>query len=153
MSTPKIAFHSGLCCGIKIIHGLGEYPEAMAHELVSTVGGTIHDNADQYGHDVSSTKNFFTSAAPEETYIDRIDRYIKFIDAVRPNGIIEIALAEELNAAVDCADIQQVTVWEPLLLPRGFEQVTSCYNSNSGNHVFVFHRKTDKVSEHEQQSS
>jgi hypothetical protein len=150
MSTPKIAFHGGKCCGIKIIHSLGENPDAPAEELVNSSGSAAANDADQYGHEVSSAKNFYYQAAPEEKYIERVDRYIKYLDAVRPNGIIEITLAQ--GSPCDCGgcaepcppDENQVSVWEPLLLPRGFEQVTSCYNSNSGNRVFVFHRKTDK---------
>lgn len=113
MNTPMIAFHGGKCCGIKIIHSIGEYPEAKAEELTKDKANPVADDADQYGHEVSSSKNFYNQAAPEETYLERVDRYIKFIDAVRPHGIIEIVLAQEINDDVtdeDYLDMKQVSV-------------------------------------------
>lgn len=133
---PKIAFHGGLCCGIKTIHRMGYNPKAVVMALEPS---DVPDY-DQYGHDFNTEVNIFCNDAPEETAEERVDRYLKFLDAVRPYGIIEIILADDPNDEDD----QQRLLWEPVLLERRFVMVTDCYNSNSGNRVYVYHRKTDK---------
>lgn len=139
---PRIAFHGGHCCGIKIIHCLGGYPDKLAPPLVGKQSG-VDLEADQYGRTVSSDWNVFPGGAPEETYAERVQRYIKWLDSPtgRPNGIIEITLAQDIDA--EYPDPDQLPRWTPLLLDWGFKEVTSCYNSNSGSRVHVFHRTTD----------
>lgn len=136
----KITFHGGECCGIRHISGFGTEPNAKlsALEAIKYPGDRVAE-ADTYGLPVSSCFNVYTLDAPEETYVERLDRYLKFLDEFRPQGITEVTLAD------DGTDYDnQLPEWEPLLLERGFVPVTNCYNSNSGNRVYVYHRKTDK---------
>lgn len=130
----KLVFHGGKCCGIKTIHSLGNSPTAILGEIAAKQ----IDNSDCYGHTVSSDKPFFHEAAPVETYLERLDRYIAYCDKRRPHGMIEITLAKNSYETP-----KQTEVWPPLLAERGFKLVNSCQNSNSGNRCFVFYRNSD----------
>lgn len=143
--TPKIAFHGGECCGIKIIHSLGDNPDLIAEGIDEESRSEKEANPDQYGRSVSSSLNMYNYDAPEETVLARIDRYIGFIRAERPQGIVEIVLAQsEPDEDGDCCP-DQVNVWHDILVGgRGFREVTSCHNSNSGNRVHVYHLVMDK---------
>jgi hypothetical protein len=141
----KIAFHGGKCCGIKTIHGLGSKPDDLLTELTNKAPITAAaENPDQFGMNVSSETNFFYGDAPAETFIQRLDRYIEYLDKKRPNGVIEIALCDYSHYGEDSKLYNQVVPWEPLLLERGFKLVTDCFNSNSKNRIFIYHRKTDQ---------
>jgi hypothetical protein len=139
-----LGFHGGKCCGIKVIHGMGAYPEGVVYSdgtvgmLVSALDEIGANNADAHGSIVSSKDRFFHEAAPSETSLARLDRYIEYCDRRRPNGIIEITLA-----SARWETPKQTDVWPPFLEERGFKLVNSCQNSNSGNRVFVYHRNTD----------
>lgn len=138
--TPKIAFHGGQCCGIKTIHGLGYSTKTLAEALGYDDERDNRDqNADQYGGHVSSKFNFFNGDAPSEPYPERIKRYVSYLDMVRPNGIIEIVLADSPDEELD-----QMEIWGPTVRELGFVEVANCYNSNSGNRIYIFHRKTDQ---------
>jgi hypothetical protein len=145
--SPVIAFHGGECCGVKTIHRLGDDPDDTADEL--TYDPNQEEGLDRCGEHVSSSMNMYYIQAPEETYLERVDRYIKWLDAVRPAGIIEIILADDPECCKDhdlsdCGD-HQVRHWEALLLERGFVCVSNCANSNSGNRIYVYHRCKDTV--------
>ena len=125
-----LGFHGGLCCGIKVIHGLSYYPNSNLPAL----DAIEEDNKDAYGLHVSSSERFFHEAAPVETYTERLDRYIDYCQRRRPKGIIEITLATDPDGNYG------QEVWFPLLRSRGFKRVNKCLNSNSGNLVHVFHK-------------
>lgn len=131
----RLVFHGGKCCGIKTIYDMGSNPQ----KNVLPVYKKNRLDDDINGSHVSSDTDFFTDEAPRETHLQRLDRLIAFCDKYRPNGIIEITLAESQHYFVD-----QFNPWKHLLYRRRFKRVTSCYNSNSGNRVHVFHRTTDK---------
>jgi hypothetical protein len=141
----RISFHGGLCCGIKHIHEVGCNPNGkIGPKPARKFEGPdfTHDkqmNPDQWGINVSSADNAFYGEAPKETYLERLDRYLKFLDGWRPSGIVEIVLSDGDD---DCYN--QVKAWEELLLERGFKAVNSCKNSNSGNTIWVYHRNTEK---------
>lgn len=133
----KIAFHGGKCCGIKTIHGMGYHPNSVMHNRLKK---KPLRNTDAHGGTVRSDYNFFNEYAPgTDTYLERLDRYLEFLDRVRPYGIVEITLASSYYDHCN-----QNIQWGPLLRKRGFRKVTDCHNSNSGNRVFVYHRKKDK---------
>lgn len=140
---PQIAFHAGKCCGIKTIYCLGYNPEAKCREIQKVARSESVQNADQYGHDVSSAFNFYNGDAPIETVEERIRRYVKYLDAVRPHGIIEIALTD-YGSHGEGNEFDQIEAFGDLLKELGFKQVNDCHNSNSGNRIFIFHRNTDK---------
>lgn len=130
-----LVFHGGECCGIKHIYGMGCHPGAI-HDKHDPNEHEAHDDEDQCGERVNSRLSFFNEDAPEETYVERLDRLIAFCRSERPQGIIEITLAvsPDLDRYYD-----QVTAWQPYLEARGFREVNSCMNSNSDNRVYVFH--------------
>ena len=125
----QLGFHGGKCCGIKVIHGLMDDPDDTT-EALSKISDS---DKDSMGMDVNSKERFFTDAAPEETYLKRLDRYIEYMRKRRPSHIIEITLAP-FNPY--CSQ----KAWIPLLRRRGFRCVTKAKNSNSGNEVWVFHK-------------
>lgn len=124
----ELVFHGGKCCGIKTIYGFHERPSDLAPEKDKK---TFLNN-DQHGHNVSTDKTFFTDAAPEETYSNRLDRYIEFCRKYRPQGIIEVTLADGFH-------IKQTSVWGKQLTRHGFKVVSQAKNSNTGNTVSVWH--------------
>jgi hypothetical protein len=119
-----VYLHGGKCCGIKHIFGLGHSPNyTLPRKAPSKV---LKNEASCY---FNSTKNFFWRAAPAETYLQRLDRILSFLDEVRPQGVCEIVLAAT-----------QLLPWQQILLDRGFVRVTECKNSNSGGKIYIFHR-------------
>ena len=139
MAQLKCVYHGGKCCGIKTIYGFGYGDNAKKHmedSLYETGDGTPEDY-DKSGDEVSSDLPFFTEEAPEESTLDRLDRYLSFIEKWRPSGIVEITLAETMSN-VD-SYWNQVRIWEKDLLDRGFKEVNKHKNSNSGNIVHVYH--------------
>lgn len=133
-----LVFHGGKCCGIKTIFGF-QMPPGYAIEALKKKG---IDNSDTFGNHVGSNKRFFHEAAPEETYLQRLDRYLEYCDRRRPQGIIEVVLAQK-TATHGWMD--QPAMWEKHLLERGFQIVNSCLNSNSHNRIFVYHRNSGEV--------
>lgn len=144
MPEPKIAFHAGKCCGIKTIHSLGSDPTALCPEIVAVTRAANSQNADQYGYDINSSFNFFNGNAPAESVEDRIRRYVAFLDTWRPNGIVEIALTDYEGSQGEGNEDDQIAAFGDLLKELGFREVNNCYNSNSGNRIYIFHRNTDK---------
>lgn len=125
-----LAFHGGLCCGIKTIYGFGFVPQMSLPALSEKA----LDDSDVFGSTVKSNQRFFHEAAPAETCLQRLDRYIAYVKLRRPRHIIEVTLATtEPNSGGQF-------VWFPLLRRRGFKRVTMNKNSNSGNYVHIFHK-------------
>lgn len=132
----KMVFHGGKCCGVKTIHGLGVSPSSSCDELPKVT----QPDTDRFGGDVSSDKRFFADAAPEESCLKRLDRYIEYARTYRPQGILEITTAQGR-----CYN--QTKVWSKHLLDRGFKAVTEAPNSNSGNTVTIWHKVYDVPAE------
>lgn len=122
----RLAFHGGMCCGIKTIYEMG-HPDRMDSPLEKCVDVTSHDI--RYNQTTTQTR-FYPDAAPAERNRDRLDRYIDFCKKKRPAHMIEITLS---------SDFGQVRVWGPILEERGFKKVTEFVNSNSGAKVSVWH--------------
>lgn len=121
----RLVAHGGLCCGVKTIYGFTCSPESKLAALQACPA----DNRDTYGNYVHSNDRFFNDAAPEETYLERLDRYLAFLEKKRPKGLVEVTLTTS-----------QLCVWGNLLRKRGFKKVTTFVNSNSGNTVVVLHK-------------
>lgn len=144
----KISFHGGLCCGIKHIHGLGEYPNATLSEKDAReyegpdFSHDKQENPDQWGLNVNSEVNAHYPEAPKEKVIERFDRYLKFLQGWRPGGIVEVVLSNGGNGGEE-----QIEPWEPLLFERGFKLVNSCKNSNTSNTIFVYHLNMEEEEE------
>ena len=130
----KIANHGGKCCGIKIIHGFDGTPSCG--EAATKKKNRIEN--DQLGMNVSSVTNFFSDAAPAETILKRLDRYIAFIRQGRPKGLIEVTLAS-CPIYYGYTVSKQDATWGGILEERGFKRVAYFKNSNSGNFVSIYH--------------
>lgn len=126
----KLVFHGGECCGMKHIFGFyGNKPNSPQPAIEKLVKANKHDF---YGISVRSDLPFFSEHAPEETTLERLDRYLDFLRRNRPSGIVEVCLG-------DWNCIPQKTHWHEPLTERGFKLVNENFNSNSGNEFQVYH--------------
>lgn len=123
----RIILHGGQCCGIKHIYSLWYDPTSMLPRKKATK--PLKNEGSCY---MNSPRHFFHPEAPRESYKDRLDRYLAFLDEHRPKGICEIVLSGA-----------QLIAWEKTLLERGFLCVNKCKNSNSGCTVYVYHRNKE----------
>ncbi len=138
-----IRYHGGKCCGIKTIEGFG-YP-ACGQGPKSMI--SARDKEDDVDHDKAgqnpSKVDFFTDKTPKETMADRLDRMLAFLKKRRPYGVVEAILADGA-APFSNPDYDQHAIWHDTLIDRGFVCVTNCHNSNSGNRIYIYHKKFDK---------
>lgn len=125
----NLGFHAGKCCGIKVIWEFNRFPD----EEVPALPKIAINDSDILYRTVSSLDRFFHEAAPQETRIERLDRYIAYLRERRPQHIIEVVLAESNESSL-CQ-----RVWFPIVEARGFKRVTSAKNSNSGNICHIYH--------------
>lgn len=123
----RMILHGGQCCGIKHIYDLGWSPTSMLAAKRKT--RKLKSEATCY---MSSKKDFHYPSAPAETYLQRLDRYLAFLDTKRPKGICEIILSDD-----------QLVHWRGILEERGFKLVNKCKNSNSGNMIHIYHRNKE----------
>jgi len=122
--------HGGKCCGIKSVYNM--YTDPMQeHGALEAI--PFNDN-DACGRNVTSNMRFFHEAAPKETGVDRLKRYIAYMEQYRPLNMLEVVLAQ--SPYDYCC---QLIKWEPVLLELGFKKVFSHNNSNSGNICHVFY--------------
>lgn len=122
----KIAFHGGLCCGIKTIYGFDLRPHNEVHQKAAYK----QKNNDRYGRNVRSDYNFYYKSRPRETFEERFDAYLDFLKKVRPSGLVEITLTSYQLVQLG---------WKSVVEKRGFKEVSKFYNSNSSNTVSVYH--------------
>lgn len=134
-STPRLVNHGGLCCGIKTIYGLGYSPDSPAKVLEAVP----YNNRAKCGDHVWSSLRYFSDAAPAETYAERVERYIKFVQKHAPKHLIEVVL-ESGQYEGACSWNSSYPGWKAFLRKHKFKKVNSFLNSNSGNTVLVFHK-------------
>jgi hypothetical protein len=125
--TIRIQTHGGRCCGIKTIHGFGGHPNDYVGAKKKQ---PRHQYTDIYGHSVSKNYNFYRDARPKETYLERFKAYLEYLKEERPSGLVEVTMT---GCQLDYRG------WQKVLEDHGFKEVTKFYNSNSGDHVYVFH--------------
>lgn len=128
MYEMKLFHHGGLCCGITSIYGFYAKPE---HEIASKTASDVDKYFRVVDYKLDSRGCATWEILPQEKAIDRFDRYVKAVEAKRPQGIIEVVLM----------DFQQL-YWKQVLLDYGFVQVNKAKNSNSGNTIYVWHKNT-----------
>lgn len=133
----KLVTHAGHCCGIKCIYSLDYTPDALLPPLRKKK----FNDGDATGHSRGG-EWFFTDSAPRESYLERLDRYLAFCDKHRPDGIVEVILANNKGQGYVP---NQYMKWKEHLIKRGFKEVNSCLNSNSGNNIYVFHRNSGEI--------
>jgi hypothetical protein len=137
-SGPRLVNHGGLCCGIKTIHSLCYGPNWKASPLEAVPKNDRAKN----GYNVWSSLRYFTDSAPAETYGERVERYIKFVEKYAPKHLIEITLESSQYNGTNYGwnDAGKYPGWKKFLKKHGFKKVSEFVNSNSGNTVLVFHK-------------
>lgn len=144
-----IVNHGGFCCGVRTIHNLG-YPEdgGPDHMLPEIKKRTMEDTKEenalgpykQRPNTVAVNRNIYQLDAPRESRLERLKRYISWYLGSRVYGVIEVVIADD----EDDPDCDQTICWEKPLADLGFKLVTSCYNSNSCNRIYIYHLAKDK---------
>jgi hypothetical protein len=120
----ELKYHGGLCCGVKTLKGFYYYPETV----LPAIEATKPTQDDIYGRNFHTEKNFFYRAAPEETALERLKRYISFMEAVRPQNLLEAFLIDS-----------QLIKWEEDLRKLGFKKIVTFKNSNTGQWITLYH--------------
>jgi len=133
--SMEVRSHAGRCCGIKNIYGMygpsATLQERDAHKDGLNLSDTLPGNG-------RFDKDFFTDAAPTETYLQRFDRILAFCKKNRPSHCLEVVLAN-INIYEGSTCVKQDDTWGPLLKERGFKKVSTFTNSNSNHKVKVYH--------------
>jgi len=130
----KIGLHGGNCRGIKVIHELGGYPDmykiAARKATKMTSFGQCPGPAvnDMRRSNPRGKYDFFNLAAPQETYRERLKRFLDFIKEHREHHIIEVVINANTQKA-----------WVPILEKYGFKEVSKGTNSNTMNTIAVYH--------------
>lgn len=128
--------HGGYCCGIRQIFGFSLRPDEIIHArdvVVAAHNLKLDLPFAPYIRDEKNAK--YPQKEPQETTLEKLDRYLRYDDALFGSGVLEIVLAESTYA-----HLNQVR-WMPIVEERGFELVTSNLNSNSGNLIHIYHRR------------
>ena len=144
----KITHHGGGCCAIKQISMLGCDPDEFMYQFDALEGKGLENlkqyaNADARGAAVDSSRNIYWFSRPSETAGERFDAYLDFLRKHRPCSLVEVTIvpyegsARFLDDEDEWEEYQQE--WVPFLEERGFKCVAKVANSNSGNHVHVYH--------------
>lgn len=139
LSGMQLVFHGGKCCGIKTVYCMGTSPDEK-HEALEKLAR--RNNSDQSYHEVGSGIRFFSDAAPEESGKARLKRYIEFMEKNRPRNVLEIVLCESSRY-----EWQDQTAWVSTLEELGFKMVNRHSNSNSGNHIQIWHLNIGETSD------
>ena len=142
----RITHHGGGCCAIKQISMLGCSPDEFMYSFdapKSVEKAKSYANEDARGGNVESSKNIYWFSRPKETAGERFDAYLDFLRKHRPCSLVEVTIVPYEDSARlpdddDCWEEYQKD-WIPFLKQRGFECVAKVANSNSGNHVHVYH--------------
>lgn len=147
----KLVFHGGMCCGMKHIYDFKTPPDGILAPLAAARPRKLYNGNLLYArnHDRSyrytrSDFRFFHLKAPQETAKERLKRYLDFCDEFRPFGIIEVVLSSD-KYYCNNGGVSQVDTWRKTLEKEGFKEVSNCYNSNSGERIYVFHRCKDHL--------
>lgn len=130
----KLVNHGGKCCGIKTIYGFNCSPQSVIYDKCSPLNEIKINDKDSHGYMVSCNERFFTDSAPEESYRERLQRYIDFVKKRRPKQLIEVILQDSYQKA-----------WQEELVNNfGFVKVNNFKNSNSWLWLSVFHLVIDE---------
>ena len=142
----KITHHGGGCCAIKQISMLGCDPDEFMYPIAAPEdldAAKQYANADARGGAVDSGKNIYWFSRPCEPAGERFDAYLDFLKKHRPCSLVEVTIVPYEYSArypddTDCWEEYQEP-WIEFLESRGFNCVAKVANSNSGNHVHVYH--------------
>lgn len=132
----NLRYHMGGCCGIKTICGLWGIPEMKMVAKEAEDRPFYSQDRQKHGWSVVPADEFYWPAAPQESRLARLQRYINFCKETCGSGVIEVALAD-----------LQFTRWEPVLLEEGFVAVTEFLNGNSNKTIRIYHLTYSKEGE------
>lgn len=126
-----LGFHGGHCCGIKTIRNMGYGPTApnITADALDEVEASF---CGEDGATFNTEERFFLRAAPKETNLERLDRYLAYLEERREAGAVEITLATK---PANPTEYWTQEAWIPVLEERGFKKVCEFLNSNSMNTV------------------
>ena len=151
----RITHHGGGCCAIKQICMLGSGPDEFMYQFDAPEGKDLEDlkqyaKADARGTAVDSSRNIYWFSRPSETAGERFDAYLDFLRKHRPCSLVEVTIVPyEYSARYPDDEDEWYKYqqdWIPFLEERGFKCVARVANSNSGNHVHVYHLILGRVS-------
>lgn len=141
----KITHHGGGCCGIKQISMLGFSPDDLTYATSAPDNlqeAKNYANRDATGQSVDG-RNIYWFQRPTETTGQRFDAYLEFLSKHRPCSLVEVTIVpyeESARYPDDEGGWEEHQIsWVPFLEERGFNCVAKFANSNSGNHVWVYH--------------
>lgn len=123
----QMLYHGGAVCGIKTIHDFNFRPDFVIPALDKATDAVEFD-----GSHNNAGKRWYRDAAPAESRLERLDRYIKFADDSRTGICLEVVLMKGY----------QTNSWETLLFERGFVMVNEFQNSNTIQTLRIYHRVT-----------
>lgn len=131
------------CCGVKYIRDF-PHPDKMMSAI-------NREEWDEYNPEGDTTEPddpyscIFEGKAPEETAVERLKRFLRFLQETRCDGRVEAYLAPvavnkpmcgDCNCGAHCA---QYPLWRPILLELGWKELPSFHNGNSDNYVGHFY--------------
>lgn len=130
------------CCGVKYIRDFPRPDNKMS--------ALLREDWDGYNYESDTSepdapyKCLFRGKAPEETAVERLKRFVAFLQDTRESGRIEVYLAPvktevrcgSCNCGVHC---DQYPLWQPILLEMGWKELPSFQNGNSCNIVGHFY--------------
>jgi len=132
----RMTLHRGGCCGIRHIYlGPGQTPSSTCLEKAAGFSAQLGE--------ATNGECYTGKAFPQETHLERFDRYLELDAKDRPKGIVEVVLIDYRVYGAPSNKIRkkynQLPQWEDVLLERGFKRVSECINSNSTNGMYVYH--------------
>lgn len=130
------------CCGVKYIR---DFPRP--DKMMSAIN---RDEWDDYNPEGDTSEPdapylcLFEGKAPEETAVDRLKRFVTFLQETRGEGRIEVYLGpvktSKMCANCNCSShCAQYPLWRPILLDLGWKELPNFHNGNSGNDVGHFY--------------
>ena len=141
----KITHHGGGCCGIKQISMLGCSPDDLMYKTNapdSLEAAKDYAKRDASGSSVNSATNIYWFERPTEKAGERFDAYLDFLRKYRPCSLVEVTVVPYEESAKEEDEEwweEYQKSWPPFLKKRGFKRVSKFANSNTGNHIEVYH--------------
>lgn len=126
----NLRYHSGGCCGIKILCDFPWFGDADSSvEASNRISEELDRDLEAYFH---SGTQFQAEPYPVESVKDRLYRLLRFINWARPGTLVQAVLSSGMSDFGGLAE---------LLTGAGFREVDSFENSNSEHTCHIYHYK------------
>jgi len=139
----ELRFHSGGCCGFKVICNLGQSPEGYLHFGEHELEGCPDRDADETfcsANVIFEPKGTFEVAG--RTNKDGFADIMQYLNDNRPGSMVQVIIT---------LGVWDQSGWIPILEGYGFEKVSEFVNGNSGNLLSIFHAHIRKGEEREEE--